>query len=229
MLLMEADGKSLFGQIRKDQDARCASGDHDTKRARRRRLGTGRGQSDPPAPRHAALAGQITVASASGYGCARSPCCRRPAGPNLVAGVRRPVRGCNHVFFCSRATALGYAISVEAKAAMLENLRDVMLPVRPALQHVQLVHGLKWKGSHVGPIKLPAKESDPPHADSSFYRNQQGPIDEASSRSGLELVDRGPEFYLYGNDGQSEQSGCDARDVCSDLARARPAAVVSGL
>jgi nucleoside-diphosphate-sugar epimerase len=78
-----------------------------------------------------------------------------------------------HVFFCSRAVTQGYVISVDANTVMLENLLDVMLPVAPALQHVQLVHGLKWYGSHVGPIKLPAKESDPPHADSSFYRNQQ--------------------------------------------------------
>ncbi|MGB9118891.1 MAG: SDR family oxidoreductase [Bradyrhizobium sp.] len=78
-----------------------------------------------------------------------------------------------HVFFCSRAVTQGYAISVDANTVMLENLLDVLLPAAPALQHLQLVHGLKWYGSHVGPIKLPAKESDPPHADSSFYQNQQ--------------------------------------------------------
>lgn len=78
-----------------------------------------------------------------------------------------------HVFFCSRAVAQGYAISVDANTVMLENLLDVLVPVAPELQHVQLVHGLKWYGSHVGPIKLPAKETDPPHTDSSFYQNQQ--------------------------------------------------------
>jgi nucleoside-diphosphate-sugar epimerase len=78
-----------------------------------------------------------------------------------------------HVFFCSRAVAQGYAISVDANTAMLENLLDVMLPGAPALRHVQLVHGLKWYGTHIGAIKLPAKESDPPHADSSFYLSQQ--------------------------------------------------------
>ena len=78
-----------------------------------------------------------------------------------------------HVFFCSRAVAQGYAIGVDANAEMLENLLDVLLPVAPALAHIQLMHGLKWYGSHVGPIKLPAKETDPPHADSSFYQKQQ--------------------------------------------------------
>src|SRR3974390_318757 len=78
-----------------------------------------------------------------------------------------------HVFFCSRAVTQGYAISVDTNTVMLEHLLDVLVPVSPALQHVQLVHGMKWYGSHVGPIRLPAKEPDPPHADSSFYRNQQ--------------------------------------------------------
>jgi nucleoside-diphosphate-sugar epimerase len=78
-----------------------------------------------------------------------------------------------HLFFCSRAVTQGYAISVDANTVMLENLLDVLVPVAPGLQHVQLVHGLKWYGSHVGPIKLPAKETDPPQVDSSFYQNQQ--------------------------------------------------------
>jgi len=78
-----------------------------------------------------------------------------------------------HVFFCSRAVSQGYAISVDANTEMLGNLLDVLLPVAPALRHVQLMHGLKWYGTHVGPIKIPAKESDPPHADSSFYLSQQ--------------------------------------------------------
>lgn len=79
----------------------------------------------------------------------------------------------SHVFFCSRAVAQGYAISVDANAEMLENLLDVLLPAASALEHVQLMHGLKWYGSHVGPIKLPAVETDPPHVDSSFYQTQQ--------------------------------------------------------
>ena len=78
-----------------------------------------------------------------------------------------------HVFFCSRAVAQGYAISVDANTQMLGNLLDVLLPIAPGLRHIQLVHGLKWYGTHVGAIKLPAKETDPPHADSSFYLSQQ--------------------------------------------------------
>src|SRR5882757_9027075 len=90
-----------------------------------------------------------------------------------VAAHAHELADITHVFFCSRAVAQGYAISVDANTQMLENLLDILLPVAPALQHVQLVHGLKWYGTHVGAIKLPAKETDPPHADSSFYLAQQ--------------------------------------------------------
>lgn len=85
---------------------------------------------------------------------------------------RDEIADVTHVFFCSRAVAQGYAISVDANLEMLENLLDALLPTAAALTHVQLVHGLKWYGSHVGPIKLPAREIDPPHIDSSFYRKQ---------------------------------------------------------
>jgi len=78
-----------------------------------------------------------------------------------------------HVFFCARAVTDGYAISVDSNLEMLANLLDVLLPTAPALAHIQLVHGMKWYGSHVGPIKLPAKESDPPSANSSFYQKQK--------------------------------------------------------
>lgn len=77
-----------------------------------------------------------------------------------------------HVFFCARVVSNGYAIDVDSNAIMLENVIE-MLSAASRLTHVQIVHGLKWYGSHVGPIKLPAKESDPPHENSSFYRKQQ--------------------------------------------------------
>jgi len=92
--------------------------------------------------------------------------------PAQLQGCSGEFAGITHVFFCSRAVAEGYAIGVDSNLTMLANLLDVLLPAAPALEHVQLVHGLKWYGSHVGPIKLPAKESDPPHADSSFYQKQ---------------------------------------------------------
>jgi nucleoside-diphosphate-sugar epimerase len=89
-----------------------------------------------------------------------------------LSGAAASFADITHVFFCSRAVGRGYAISVDANAAMLENLMDVVVTAAPQLAHVQLVHGLKWYGSHVGAFKLPAKESDPAHVDSSFYKRQ---------------------------------------------------------
>lgn len=77
-----------------------------------------------------------------------------------------------HVFFCSRAVSAGYVIDVDDNSRMLVNLLDVLATSAPRLRHVQLVHGMKWYGTHVGPITLPARENDPPHADSSFYERQ---------------------------------------------------------
>lgn len=90
-----------------------------------------------------------------------------------VRALAPRLAGITHVFFCSRAVASGYAIDVDANTRMLENLLDALAAGAPALRHVQLMHGLKWYGTHVGPIRLPAKETDPPHADSSFYQRQQ--------------------------------------------------------
>lgn len=111
----------------------------------------------------------------------RRPVPSDPAIRHIAADLLQPdqLRRCagaladvTHVFFCSRAVAQGYAISVDANTQMLENLLGVLLPSAPALTHIQLVHGLKWYGSHIGPIKVPAKETDPAHIDSSFYEKQ---------------------------------------------------------
>lgn len=78
-----------------------------------------------------------------------------------------------HVFFCARELSKGYGISVDANGEMLANLMDALADGAPRLKHVQLMHGLKWYGTHVGPIRIPARETDPAHTDSSFYLRQQ--------------------------------------------------------
>jgi nucleoside-diphosphate-sugar epimerase len=173
MLLIEADGKSLFSQIGNPVDAHQGQGTMTRNALVVGGSGLVRGNlirrlGDTPHWRVKSLSRRPVDMAVPVHHVA-ADLLDRPrlqACADLFADL-------THVFFRSRAVTLGYAISVEANTVILENLLDVMLPVAPALQHVQLVHGLKWYGSHVGPIKLPAKESDPPHADSSFYRNQQ--------------------------------------------------------
>ena len=127
-----------------------------------------------------------------------------PAGSRHVAcdlldrdaclAIAEDLREITHVFFCSRAVARGYVIDVDANTAMLRNLLDALATGAPGLRHVQLMHGLKWYGTHVGPIRIPARESDPPHADSSFYERQQDMLAERGAASGWSWTTIRPHF-----------------------------------
>jgi hypothetical protein len=50
---------------------------------------------------------------------------------------------------------------------------DAIEPASPDLAHVNLMHGTKWYGNHLGPFKTPAKEDDPRHMPPNFYYDQQ--------------------------------------------------------
>lgn len=89
-----------------------------------------------------------------------------------------------HVFFCARELSKGYGIDVDVNGEMLANLLDALADGAPHLRHVQLMHGLKWYGTHVGPVRIPAREDDPAHADSSFYLRQQEDLIRRCARSG---------------------------------------------
>ena len=65
---------------------------------------------------------------------------------------------------------------VEPNLAMLRNLVEAVEPAAPGLDHVNLMHGTKWYGNHLGPFKTPAEESDPPHMPPNFYYDQQALI-----------------------------------------------------
>jgi nucleoside-diphosphate-sugar epimerase len=99
---------------------------------------------------------------------------RRPEAPDGIRHVSldlldrsrcleelRQLSHASHVFFCPRAVESGYVIRTEPNVDMLRNLLDGLEPFATALCHVQLVHGLKWYGSHVGPFRNPADERDP--------------------------------------------------------------------
>lgn len=77
-----------------------------------------------------------------------------------------------HVFYCARAVATNYQISVDPNRQIVENLMDALLPVAEKLEHVQIIHGMKWYGSNLGPYATPAKESDPRLPGRNFYYEQ---------------------------------------------------------
>lgn len=109
-------------------------------------------------------------------------------------GLAPDLAAVTHVFFCSRAVASGYTIDADANTAMLANLLDALAAGAPRVEHVQLMHGLKWYGTHVGPIRIPARETDPPHADSSFYERQQDMLSSRGAASGWSWTTIRPHF-----------------------------------
>jgi nucleoside-diphosphate-sugar epimerase len=83
-----------------------------------------------------------------------------------------------HVFYCAYAPRPTFEAEVEVNLAMLRNLMAGLEPVAQALEHVQLVHGSKWYGCHIGPYATPAREDDPRASTPSFYYAQQDWLEE---------------------------------------------------
>ena len=77
-----------------------------------------------------------------------------------------------HIFFSAYIEKLTWAEMVAPNLALLINLIDVVEPAAKGLQHVNLMHGTKWYGNHLGPFKTPAKETDPRHMPPNFYYDQ---------------------------------------------------------
>lgn len=70
--------------------------------------------------------------------------------PDLVAGWRDPEQ-------------------IRVNTAMLRNVLDFVQP----LEHLALLQGTKAYGVHLGPMKLPGKETDPRHPGENFYWSQE--------------------------------------------------------
>ncbi len=62
---------------------------------------------------------------------------------------------------------------VAPNLAMLRNLMQFLEQTAPQLQHVTLLQGAKAYGSHLGPFRTPARETDPRHMPPNFYYDQQ--------------------------------------------------------
>jgi|SRR6516164_6273312 nucleoside-diphosphate-sugar epimerase len=83
-----------------------------------------------------------------------------PADAEARLGGRSEV---THIFFSAYIEKPTWAAMVAPNMALLISLMDALEPAAEALQHVNLMHGTKWYGNHLGPFKTPAKETDPGH------------------------------------------------------------------
>jgi nucleoside-diphosphate-sugar epimerase len=81
--------------------------------------------------------------------------------------------GVTHIFYCAFQARASWADHNAPNLAMLVNSVEPIAAASRGLQHVLLVEGNKIYGSHLGPFKTPAKESDPPHMLPNFYWDQE--------------------------------------------------------
>lgn len=79
-----------------------------------------------------------------------------------------------HVYYCVRADhPEGVPESEELNATMLRNLVESLEPRAPRLAHINLVHGTKYYGHHLGPCPVPAVEEGPRGPGGTYYYAQQ--------------------------------------------------------
>ncbi|MBK8019111.1 MAG: SDR family oxidoreductase [Betaproteobacteria bacterium] len=89
-----------------------------------------------------------------------------------------------HVFYCAFVQDPDPERLVARNSAMLANLVQAVQGSGAPLEHVHLVEGTKWYGSHLGPFTTPAKEGHPRHAGRNFYFDQQDWLDSAQRGNG---------------------------------------------
>jgi nucleoside-diphosphate-sugar epimerase len=99
-----------------------------------------------------------------------------------------------HIFFCARAVEANYVIKLDENRLIVENLLDALAPVSERLQHVQIVHGMKWYGSNLGPYRTPAKESHPRLPGANFYYEQLDALIARATRYGWTWSTLRPHF-----------------------------------
>ena len=103
-----------------------------------------------------------------------------------------------HAFYCARADhPEGVAESVELNAAMLRNLVDALEPHAPRLSHVNLVHGTKYYGHHLGPCPVPVVEESPRGRGDTYYFAQEDFIRARAASAGWRWTIVRPHAFCY--------------------------------
>jgi len=94
----------------------------------------------------------------------------------LSSNHQVPVEDATHIFYAafqaSAGAAADYAKNIAANRDMLVNSVTSMEKKSSRLERVVLVTGTKYYGSHLGPYRTPAKESDRRHDGPNYYFDQ---------------------------------------------------------
>jgi nucleoside-diphosphate-sugar epimerase len=93
-----------------------------------------------------------------------------------VASQLAEISTVTHLFYAAfqpaAGAAAGYASNIAPNRDMLINAVRTASRQAPGLERVVLVTGTKYYGSHLGPFKTPARESDPRHMPPDYYFDQ---------------------------------------------------------
>ncbi|TDR85154.1 SDR family oxidoreductase [Enterovirga rhinocerotis] len=92
---------------------------------------------------------------------------------DAVERVLGELRDITHIFYVAYLAKPTFAEEVAPNLAMLVNAVEVVERASPGLQHVSLMQGTKAYGTHLGPYKTPARETDPRHMPPNFYYDQE--------------------------------------------------------
>ena len=105
-----------------------------------------------------------------------------------------------HVFYAafqaSTGAAASYASNIGPNRDMLVNAVTAVDAASPALRRVVLVTGTKYYGSHLGPFKTPARESDPRHMPPDYYFDQIDWLTEFQRGKGWDFVELRPQTLI---------------------------------
>jgi nucleoside-diphosphate-sugar epimerase len=95
---------------------------------------------------------------------------------DLLKPFQLDVPDATHVFYAAfqsaPGSASGYAANIAPNRDMLANAVMAIAAQSPRLERVVLVTGTKYYGTHLGPFRTPARETDPRHAGANYYFDQ---------------------------------------------------------
>ena len=107
------------------------------------------------------------------------------------------LRSVTHIVYAAWQPGATRQEEVAPNLTMLRNVMEVVGTNAPDLRHVTLLQGAKAYGSHLGPFRTPARETDPRHMPPNFYYDQQDYLDQIQRRSGWSWTILRPTF-VYG-------------------------------
>jgi nucleoside-diphosphate-sugar epimerase len=100
----------------------------------------------------------------------------RHVAVDLMQPVELDLGPVTHVFYAAfqagSGSAAGFAENIMPNVAMLRHAVGAIERTSSALERVLLITGTKYYGSHLGPFRTPARETDPRHAGANYYFDQ---------------------------------------------------------